>query len=192
MTESNFDPVTILKHTSLYYVVSKCNLKPILIDLPWSLNIQFEDTCITNNDILDIITNNSSKVYPFSIAIYSSDYYVKSNYYKTAHTNLIGWSQGQCKTVQLFLTPEIGSSLFNICYINVTLTSKKKSSLKDVYSNPHITEGNPTIPLIKSKKQDTLNQNFCVCEHPTTRRYFAPVRSSFKSLGMYVLNIIFS
>jgi len=183
--ETFFDPLIILEYTKKYYILKLSTMNPDLISKTSAPSIAFEDHTISHSTINDIL-GNRSVYYPFSITVYSAFSYVKNIHSKLAKTLMICETPKQEKNLNLFLTPHIGSPSFDICLLDVTTEVLQPTNLKDMYCNPHITEGNPLpLPVSNKHNKDLLNQDFCVCDHPDTERFTLPTQKSFKSLGMF-------
>ena len=184
--EPDFDPIILFEFKNTWYVLttSTKNIAPYLINQPSYTSLNFMDTSVTSSDIYNIITNNPLLPQKdFSIAIYSSFTFILAT--KSKHSHLIGWYQGHNNTtLHVFVTPIIASRTIVLAFLDSSDTHKKLCCFKNIYCSPHITEG--TRQNSSEKKQtcgDLLNQNYCVCEHPETKRFFVPNHHSFKPLG---------
>ncbi len=183
-TTSQFYPVIILEYKKKYYVLPlNLNLKPYLINTFANKTISYEGYTINSSDIQNILLLNPVK-YPFSIIIYTAFSFSKTNYNKKLYNSIIGnFKTNSGKTIHIFLTPQIESFQFRLSILNVSSENVKDIDIKSIYSNPHLTESKSCY-TVHSTNPDTLNQNFCVCDHPETQRFFTPPRKAFTSLGL--------
>jgi len=183
--ESFFEPLIVLEYQKKFYMILDLSpIKPALISKIAAPSIAFEDHMIDHNTINDVLLNRPVS-FSFSITVYSAFSYVKNIHSSLAKTLMICETPRQEKNLNLFLIPHIGSRLFDICILDVS-TELLQPNVKDMYCNPHITEGNP-LPLTKNSNNDNdlLNQDFCVCDHPQTKQFSPPPKNSFKTLGMF-------
>ena len=187
---SSFDPVILFEYKKKLYVLNIPMLNPLLISELTTASIDFENITLSQDSIMDIIANKPVN-YPFSIAIYSAFSYIKYKKSKNAKAYIIGKTpETSDRLLHLFMNPSIGSSCFSLCVLDVTSIEFAAGNIKNMYSNPHITEGKPHFhSRPQNSTRDLLNQDFCVCDHPETSRYFAPVNRSFKSLGISHITI---
>jgi hypothetical protein len=187
-TSSQFYPLIILKYQKKYFVLQQnLNLKPYLINTYTDTTICYEEHIINSLDIQNILSLRPVE-YPFSIIIYTAFSFLKTIYRKKIYNSIIGnFINNSGKTIHIFLTPQIESSQFYLNLLDVTLDNPQNIDMKSIYSNPHLTESKSCYTLKKqSSNQDILNQNFCVCDHPETQRFFTPPKKAFKSLGLYL------
>lgn len=186
--EADFYPITLLHYKNTYYILNKLTrLAPFLINVPRQETIQFMEYIVTQQDIFNIMKNTPlTEPKPFSIGLYTSFTYIGSYpHHHPAHTNLLGWYQGHNnKTCHIFVTPLIMLNKFTLSYLDSSNTHKNMCCLKNTYSSPHITEGQPrSMPNLKDSETHLLNQDFCVCQHPTTKNFIVPGNHTFKNLG---------
>jgi len=182
--ESSFSPVTILEYKKKYYILNIFPLQPFLISELSTPSIYFEGHTIGHDDIVAIVANKPVS-YPFSIAVYSAFSYVKYKHSKSAKSTVIGQYQvNSDHMLHVFMTPSIASSQFTLCLLDQTWNESIPGNIKNTYCNPHITEGKQNFRSNhREASRDVLNQNFCVCDHPDTKRCCLPTKRSFKSLG---------
>jgi len=190
--EADFNAITILHFKNKYYILNvTAHLAPFLINHPRQIAIEFMGFRITNQDVRNIINNTPlTEPKPFSVGLYSAFTYIGNYpYHQPTQSNIIGWFQGHNHhTCHIFVTPLVNSNTFTLTYLDSSSTHKNMLCLKNTYSTPHITEGNPTImPNHKAPESHLLNQDFCVCQHPTTKIFTVPGNHSFKPLGTIIL-----
>jgi hypothetical protein len=185
---SQFYPLIILEYKKKYFVLQQnSNLYPYLINTYTDRTICYEGYIINSSDIRNILFSLPVE-YPFAIIIYTAFSFVKTIHRKKIYNSIIGkFINNSGKTLHIFLTPQIESLQFYINLLDVTLDNPHNIDIKSIYSNPHLTESKSCYTLKKqSSDQDILNQNFCVCDHFETQRYFTPPKKAFKSLGLYL------
>ena len=186
--EADFYAITLLQYKNTYYIINvPVPLAPFLINQPRHKSIEFMDFTVTSQDVSNIIKNTPLTLpKPFSVALYSAFTYIGNYpYHQPTQSNNIGWYQGHNHhTCHIFVTPLVNSTTFTLTFLNSSDTHKNMQCLKNTYSTPHITEGNPTpMPNQKISEEPLLNQDFCVCQHPTTKIFTVPGNHSFKPLG---------
>ena len=187
-TSSQFYPLIILEYQKKYFVLPQnLNLKPYLINTYANKTICYEGHIIGSSDIQNILSLRPVE-FPFSIIIYTAFSFTKTIYHKKIYNSIIGnFRINSEKTIHIFLTPQIESSQFCLSLLNVSSDNPKDIDMKSIYSNPHLTESKSCYTINEhSSNQDILNQNFCVCDHPETQRFFTPPKKAFKSLGLYM------
>jgi hypothetical protein len=140
---SSFDPVILFEYNNKLYVLNIPMLKPLLIGELTTDSIDFENITLGQDSIMDIIANKPVN-YPFSIAIYSAFSYIKYKKSKNAKAYIIGKTlETSDRLLHLYINPSIGSSCFSLCVLDVTSIEFTSGNIKNMYSNPHITEGEP-------------------------------------------------
>lgn len=136
-------------------------------------------------EIKSIIQNKPTITKSFSIALYSTDSYVKKNHTKLIQKFNIGFLDNESSDVlHLFLSPHIDQSTFDVYKLD-PFPSNINFNPKNVLSNTHLTEGEYIRKSSSRPNKTILNQDHCICEHPDTLRYHAPnnIATSFKTLG---------
>lgn len=187
---SIFDCVNILLFRKKYYILNCDSLWPVLIKQEPSLTIEFNGIQVSTADITKILDNQPMDL-PFSVAIYSTFTYVTPSQIKHIQNNLIHFYEGtnQTETLHLFLSPQTNSNQFSITCLKNIACNKNDFNKKNVYVNPHLTEGTRKQKSRKNVEQEILNQNFCICEHYETTRLYLPKPTSFHCLGnIYLCN----
>ena len=185
---SNYHSVTLLYHKKTYYVLANHNVTPLLINLTPSQIIQYKNQNVTLQDIQHVL-NNEPVHFTFSIAVYTAFSYVNQTFVKQIQKTIIGNSQGISEPHQrlhVFLTPELNSGKFYISKLDKMSISNDDFHKKNLFVNPHITEGYQSYHATDIPKQDMLNETFCVCDHTNTNRIFLPHPRSFKPLGKLI------
>lgn len=187
--KSDFFPITLMQHKKKLFLVSSLeqNLVPFLINLPRSNSIVIRDHVITQQNIRQMLALNQEPMQlgRFSIGIYTAFGFVTPTNAKVK-LSLIGWHQGTEPTViNIFVSPAIGSQNFQLSLITDSDWVDKNPSLKNMFNNPHLTEGHArALPQkTKNKEGSLLNQNYCVCEHHETQHFTVPGHHTFKPLG---------
>ena len=187
--KSDFFPITLMQHKKKLFLVSSLeqNLVPFLINLPRSNSIVIRDHVITQQNIRQMLALNQEPMQlgRFSIGIYTAFGFVTPTNAKVK-LSLIGWHQGTEPTViNIFVSPAIGSQNFKLSLITDSDWVDKNPSLKNMFNNPHLTEGHAhALPQkTKNKEGSLLNQNYCVCEHHETQHFTVPGHHTFKPLG---------
>jgi hypothetical protein len=179
MPISKHKPIVITEFKKNFYIMTKIP-NHILINKLSINSILIGDYTITNTDVLNILQNTTVKL-PFSIALYTTFSYVKENSINIIKNNCLAYHHVTDKIVHLFITPDIIFPTVNICLLNTIF--EKPLKINHLHSLPHTTEGNLIYNSSRTPNNDTLNQNYCICEHPITKRFMSPTYSSFKHLG---------
>jgi len=197
----NFFQINILEFKSKYYTISSVSCKPILIQPnninPENINpnikihisnlkFEYKSETVTMHDINAILKNQKIiEKKSFSIALYSTSSYVKSCHTKIITDSNIGYLENESDDIlHLFLTPHLHGPTFDVHILdNFPSTNRIVFNQKNNLSNTHITEGKYIFKTNSNPNKELLNQNFCICEHPDTERYYAPNNKSFKPLG---------
>jgi len=184
-TPHKFKPIHIVNYQKKYYILKENpTIFPLLLKgVNPQAQLQYKNTIIEINDIINIIQNKSEQVsFPFTINIYTSYSFVKTTS-KEIETNIIGQYIATDSTddvLHVFLTPDIEKK--SLMQLN-TLSSVKhtaKFSKYNLFENVTITEGDKTI-WQKSPKEITLDQKNCICDHEETHRFTPSPR--FHNLG---------
>lgn len=176
--------VTVMCYNKKMYVLKKNFFEPYLINLIPNQNISYNNTTITNEIICDIINNKSISL-QCNIKIYTSYAYIRHQSTKKLSNNIIAthFYNDKVDTLHLFITPHLMNNDISIHILSNTIenTFFQKNIM---CSLNHLTEGNKVYQEPRVT-QDTLNQEFCICEHPNTERIFPNAKKLYKSLGMY-------
>lgn len=166
----------IVYQGNYYWMDSSPQYVPQLINSATGDMIRVGDIPITTDSILRII-NKHQVCFPFNIRVFSSYHYVKQRHTKMICSGFI--NEYKCdannetvQTVNIFVTPYLDNSRL---YLSILDTLPKDTLDRfNISTIPQITEG---MKIHQSKQQDnnnqeTLNQNFCICDHPETQRIF--------------------
>jgi hypothetical protein len=181
--KSDFHPLVLIEHKKMYYILKSVSIAPFLINEPRTTAIHYQGFSITQSHILNILRSDTTPHhFPFSIALYTSFSFTNQYHQKINQTHLIGWYQGTNTTLHLFLTPSLENVPVYITYLDGTNSHKKMVCLKNIYSLPHLTEGNHHSGS-KKAPETLLNQNFCICAHSKTSQFSVPSNHTFKPLG---------
>jgi hypothetical protein len=170
-----------------YYVLKSNNLKPYLINIHFkNSTIVFENQRISQHDIIDIIKTNPVS-FPFNIKIYTSYYYTHTRSTRMIEKNMIGnyFAGSEKKTLHLFLTPLLDDKQFYL-HVLSNFSTNNTYNKYNIIENRHIPEGRKFIQS-KPSIDKSLNQDYCICDHPKTQQLFTPNISSFKPLGNIIL-----
>jgi hypothetical protein len=160
--------ITILTFKKKLILLNSTILSPFLINLMPSLH-----DCPINldkNTVIKIL-KDQSVLLDFNVFLYSSYYYIKHSSHKIISNNIIGHyiNKDNVNNLHLFVSPDlIGHKLhFNVINVNTKCTLPKIMT-----TIRHIPEGT-NIKLKNNKiNNELLNQEYCVCDHPTTNRVF--------------------
>lgn len=186
---NNFCQINLFFYKQKYYVLTAIDhLKPFLIDRLPTTTITFNNTTIYPQDILSILKNPlSPNPYPFSVAVYTAFSFVKVKWTKQIKANLIGYNTSPEHTniAYLFITPYFLTNSFSITVLDTFTDDVTQFNKKNIFCNPHITEGQPNKRGKEPLNQELLNQNHCVCEHPDTSQFLVPEEKLFRPLGKY-------
>lgn len=182
---TDFSSVYLVLHKKKYYSITSPNFNPVLIDECSKQDIIFKNEIITHELIHKVLQNEPLQL-SFSIAIYSSFTYVRKEHHNVIQKNIIGlFNNDQSNDIiHLFLTPHLCDTSFNIHRIFTDQQVKTEEfNKKNIYSNNHIIEGGKIVQNKTEVNNNSLNQDFCICEHPDTERYFSPNKKTFKNLA---------
>lgn len=150
---------------------------PYLINKLGFNKLTFNKCEISVNQIIQIIKQNFTDVFPFSIKIYTAYYFVNVCFTQQIKNNFIGHykSSDSDEIAYIFLNPSLNGNQFSICFLHSKLQDSEKFCKKNIFSNTHVSEGTKLSEFKsyknKSLKEDSLlNQEFCICDHPSTLR----------------------
>jgi hypothetical protein len=174
-----------------YYVIKnetleKLNFVPYLIDKSYETgDIVFNEHVISKQDILNILKNQSVFL-PCNIKLYTSYSFVRHHHTKQIQENIIANYISQSKnnykdTLHLFIIPFLSNKDFYCCILT-NIKDLVSFHTNDKFSINHVTEGKKLF-YEKTDKEETLNQEHCICEHQDTQRIFLPSPQSFKPLA---------
>ena len=180
---NTFHQITFLEHKSKFYSISSTSCHPLLINQLPNFNFSFQSEPVTLPDIESILKHKHVEK-PFSIVLYSTPTYVRSQHITTINKNIIGhYNNSASKNIlHLFLIPHLHGSTYDI-YVLELPANNIMFNRKNVFSNTHLTEGKYEFKSNSRPNKDMLNQSYCICEHPDTERYHAPNNNTFKPLG---------
>jgi len=152
-------------------------IHPYLINNITTDKLIFNGFEITINHIIQIINQSFIEHFPFSIKIYTSYHYVNSKFIKTIQNNFIGFYENQQskETAYIFLSPLLNQNQFCISFIPTAMHTTDKFCQKNIFNNAHVNEGTKLSDFKTNKDNNSkenllLNQEFCICEHPSTIR----------------------
>ncbi len=184
----SFPKLTLICYQNNYFYYDQEDFKPMLINKLSNEVITFENVTISNNHIIDILHKAEISL-PFCVNIYSAYYYVKQTSINQISNCLIGQyvATDNSKVLQLFITPHLQKNNFHINTV-MNIVSDSLYDQKIMCSTKHITE---KIKVFQRKKEQSeidnkniLNQDQCICEHPSTTGLFLKSQQSmFKPLG---------
>lgn len=180
--QSNFSQINILEFNSHYYSLPSDSCYPVLINKVSNFNFDL----ISKNDIQHILYGNQVKS-PFMVALYSTPSYIRTQYTNIINQNIIGVLKNNATQIlHLFLTPHLNGTDFDVYQLETLNHFDHKSfNQKNYLSCTRSTEGNINLKMTNNTNKNILNQEYCVCDHLDTARYFAPTSSSFKPLGEF-------
>ena len=180
--------ISILYFKKKYYIMQNQWLCPQLIqNFTPSNNLN-----LLMCDIVNIIKNKIVPL-PFTLHIYSSYEYCNKRSESKLINMLIGSSFNTTNEIihYVFLTPSCDGRTVLFYSLNFT-SNPPKITTKNYLSYKHNTE---SIKLCQSKTStninEPLNQNFCICDHPNTNRFFSPGNHSFSPLASKTLQKYF-
>lgn len=184
----SYSKLNIIFYQNNYFYYDQEDLRPMLINKLSNEVITFENITISNNHILDILHKAELNL-PFCVNIYSAYYYVRQNSTNQISNCLIGQyvATNNSKVLQLFITPHLQKNTFHLNTV-MNIVSNSLYDQKIMCSTKHITE---KIKIFQRKKEQSeidnkniLNQDQCICEHPSTTGLFLKSQQSmFKPLG---------
>jgi hypothetical protein len=180
---NNFKPVHLIMHKNKYYILHSPDIFPMLISQNVSNYITYQSKTITAEDILNILRNKSIEEYVFPINIYTSYCHVQTNS-SQIHKNIIGQYIPQHmenieNALNIFVTPALEGHVFMISHLK-SVKQSEKFNRNNLFANTYTTEGS-TIFNNTTAKETTLNQNYCICDHPETQSFCPPRR--YNNLG---------
>jgi hypothetical protein len=186
-TQNNyFTPVHIIEYKQKFYTFKpllNSEFNPFLIKFNPAPKIFFAGEEISSDLIWNVLRSKPVEK-PFSIVIYSAFSLVKS-FSNTRQMSklLLGFFNAKTKNppiLYLFIIPHLEKATFEI----VQILQKSKTPLlnpKTVFHTSHLTEGESVFQHNCDISEDLLDQEYCICEHPDTERYFLPDKASFNS-----------
>lgn len=181
-TNRVFPNIYILFHRNRYFYINRIEgINPVLLKSFSNSPIWFQNRLITNENVMQILKNEPCSL-PFNVKIYTSYSFVRGNCLKESNSTTIGdFFVGEEKgTIFLFLAPAFDTT-FNI-YRLMDLDRNLQKTTINFLTNIYTPEGTPVFKC-KSKKNEILNQEYCICEHPETQRIYLPQNSDLKPLG---------
>lgn len=183
-SSNSFHQITFLEHKSKYYSISSTSCHPLLINQLPNFNFSFQSEPVTLHDIESILKHKHVEK-PFSIVLYSTPTFVRSQHIKSISKNIIGhYNNNNSESIlHLFLIPHLHGSTYDIYVLELPTNNNIIFNRKNVFSNTHLTEGKYEFKSNSRPNKDMLNQSYCICEHPDTERYHAPNNKTFKPLG---------
>lgn len=178
---SCFLPVHVVYFQGKYYVLLE-DIRPFLINNHHQNPVIFENIQITNTDIIKILKNDYCTI-PFNINLYTSYSYIRDNAIKTLQSNIVAKyvKNDSTKILHLFIAPYLEDN-FDLHVLTKIFDDTKGFENYNLFADINFTEGNTHYDK-KSKKENILNQEYCICDHPDTERIFLSKKSSSKHLG---------
>jgi len=185
--------INILEFKSNYYSISSASCIPILINQLSNFNFHYKSEPVTPDEINAILKHKPIEKKSFSITLYSTNSYVKSNHTKIINNAIIGQLQNESQDMlHLFLTPHLDDPGFDVFVLDFQ-SNNFTFNQKNVYCITHKTEGKYHFKNPSGPNKEIFNQEYCICEHPDTERYHAPNNNTFKPLGklwkIYMKNV---
>jgi hypothetical protein len=192
LTKDNyFTPLHIIEYEKKFYIFNVLlnpQFNPFLIkDKPVS-NLIFAGEDISHSLIWDVLQSKPMKK-PFSIVIYSAYSLVNSFQTKRISSLPLGFYSAETETfpiLYVFISPHLEQPTFETFQIFQN-TKTSLPNLKTIFSTTHLTEGEKVFQSSSNIDKDLLDQEFCICEHPDTKRFFSPDQATFnetfKNLG---------
>lgn len=181
--------VVVVNYNSFFYLYSHNKLQPLLINLKPNSHITWMSVIITNEMIDNILNNKHNVALPFNVTLYSSYHYVRHQSTKLIQNNVIGTfiKQTNKDTIHIFVSPTLKKYEY---FLNLLEFPNTQLFTKNTMcAIQHIPEGNTLFKKVNKSKihKETLNQDNCICEHPSTQRVFLTSRKTFHALGMFII-----
>ena len=182
--------INILEVKSEYFTISSESCHPLLINQVSNFNFYHNSQPVTLQDINDILKKNPMEK-TFSIILYSTSSYVRSNHSKVISKHIVGHLPNNSEDIlHLFLSPHLHGSTFDVYKLDFSSNNNITLNNKNLYHNTHITEGIYDFKTNLRANKEMLNQEHCICEHPDTERFHAPNNKSFRALGKLSYRIL--
>lgn len=177
---SCFLPVNVVYFQGKYYLLLE-HLDPVLIDTYPVNPVIYENVEITNADVIKILKNEIFNI-PFNINLYTSYSYIRNNAIKIQSNIIAKYTKSNSnKCLHLFIAPHL-EKYFNLHVLDNIIDNNEVFNTFNLFDT-NFTEGN-THYNSKSQKEDSLNQEFCICDHSDTQRIFLSKQSSSNNLGI--------
>lgn len=184
----------ILIYKKKQYIFKHSNMFPLLLNNTPQNEIYFDNVTITAQNILDILQKKNEIVYSFNINIFTAYSFVTQNSKQITNTMIgqyiVNLRKNTCATTEIdnlniFITPHLENMYIN--FINIVEVSASSPLLnilnkQNLFVNTLKPEGDKTT-FVKNKKENILNQNFCLCDHPNTQTFNPPKK--YLNLGMH-------
>jgi len=184
----------ILLFKKKQYIFKHSNMFPLLLNNTPQNEIYFDNVTITAQNILDILQKKNEIVYSFNINIFTAYSFVTQNSKQITNTMIgqyiVNLRKNTCATTEIdnlniFITPHLENMYIN--FINIIEVSASSPLLnilnkQNLFVNTLKPEGDKTT-FVKNKKENILNQNFCLCDHPNTQTFNPPKK--YLNLGMH-------
>lgn len=188
LRSSKYISVILCYFKRKYYILHNHYLNvihPYLINTNCQDNcLLFQDKTVTSQHIMDILNHKNPNL-PFNVQLYSTYSFVFDHFVKQIQNHNIGQylsAQNTKTTLHLFITPELTSNNFKFSILTSLSHDFSMNNEKNLFSFNHIQEGKKLFQN-NIEIEDGLNQEYCICDHNSTRRIFLPPAHSFKSLG---------
>lgn len=164
--------VFVEQRKSLFLLTNNTNVTPMLSNLKPCDEIPFEHQIVTKGDIINIIQNNAINL-DFTVILFTSYSYVTNCSHKKITQNVVGVYEKKEPAVCIFITPHLNSFNFSLSILP-KLRPEHGLNLKNNFSISHLSEGNALPYRNQSMKEEVLNEDYCICQHPDTQ--FIPVK----------------
>ena len=181
---NDFAPVNVLWHDKNVYIINNIEIMPKLLNTPQQKSITFKNRLINADTVFRILNNTLIVTFPFKINLYTSYTYITTTS-KSLGSNMIGQyltNSNSEDVLHLFISTNLkGDQLAMHQLEGLEQNEFKKENL---FSHPHLTEGNKTVFPHKEQIEKPLNNHHCVCDHEKTELYFPPRKySNLGTLG---------
>lgn len=159
----------------MYYILSTPgNIFPVLTNSTPQTTIHFDNISISAHQILNIVKDQNTEIFPFTVNIYTSYFFTKckSNHIRD---NMIGQylnPNSAAKVLYVLLTPHLYMSNFVMINTLPVIRNDQEFTRHNLFVNTTIPEGQNILKQTSSKEV-TLNQHFCICDHKETQSYVA-------------------
>jgi hypothetical protein len=150
----------------------------VLINTKSEKLLSIGTTQLTTKNIDNILKSKNNEI-DFSVYIFSSFQFVSTKSIQTIKKNCLGIYNGNETDIYLFLTPQFLNGSFTITRLYCMDKFKNEFDKKNIFSFNHTTEGiNSKNDLKQQHNEEHLDQDYCICQHPSTQ--FIPSFNSEK------------
>jgi len=169
-------PLIIYYYKKKYFISSQNVSTACLIDIQL---YQTASHILSNEKIIDILNNTDINL-SFNVILYSTYSWALHNNKNILNNNIVGcyFSKDNTNIVQIFISPHTLNNEFCAYLLEPFNTPQYLLNNNSKFAIPHLIEQDKTN-IIKKNKEEMLNQNYCICEHPETQRIFFPNKTCY-------------